>query len=82
MDYVSLTEQLICSIVKDKDIVKVKQFEQDDDKVTQIEAFVSSEDLPRVIGKNGKTINSIRTLVQVSSNLNDNKIIKINVQSI
>ena len=35
----------------------------------------------KVIGKNGKTINSIRTIVQASSSLEDNKKVKINVDA-
>ena len=35
----------------------------------------------KVIGKNGKIINSIRTIVQASSSLEDNKKVKINVDS-
>ena len=38
--------------------------------------------MAKVIGKNGKVINAIRTIVQASSYLKDNKTIKINVDSI
>ena len=77
-----MTEELILSVVLDKDIVAVKEFPSDDEKVVVIEVLVSEDDMPRVIGKNGKVINSIRTLVQASSYIKDNKIIKINVDSI
>jgi uncharacterized protein len=82
MDLVKLTEELILSVVLDKDIVAVKEFPSEDDNVIVVEALVSEDDMPRVIGKNGKVINSIRTLVQASSYIKDNKIIKINVDSI
>ena len=82
MDLVKLTEKLILSVVLDKDIVAVKEFPSEDDNVIVIEALVSEDDMPRVIGKNGKVINSIRTLVQASSYIKDNKIIKINIDSI
>lgn len=82
MDLVKLTEELILSVVLDKDIVAVKEFPSEDYNVIVIEALVSEDDMPRVIGKNGKVINSIRTLVQASSYIKDNKIIKINIDSI
>lgn len=82
MDLVKLTEESILSVVLDKDIVAVKEFPSEDDNVIVIEALVSEDDMPRVIGKNGKVINSIRTLVQASSYIKDNKIIKINIDSI
>ena len=44
-----------------------------------IEVLVSDSDIGRVIGKNGKTANAIRTLVQASSSLKDGKYVKINI---
>lgn len=82
MDLVKLTEDIILSLVEDKDIAAVKEFPTDNDKEVLIEVMVSESDLPRIIGRNGKVINSIRTIVQASSYINDNKKVKINVDSI
>lgn len=82
MDLVKLTEELIMAVVTDKDIAQVREFPTEDDKIIQIEVLVSNEDMPKVIGKNGKVINSIRTLVQASSYIKENKIVKINIDSI
>ena len=82
MDLVKLTEELVMAVVTDKDIAKVREFPTEDPKVIQIEVLVSNDDMPRVIGKNGKVINSIRTLVQASSYIKENKIVKINIDSI
>ena len=82
MDFVALTEEIVLSIVKEKDFVKVKQFESGDENVIQLEVFVHEQDIAKVIGKNGKVINAIRTLVQASSYVKENKIIKINIDSI
>ena len=82
MDLVKFTEEIVLSLVEDKDIVAVKEFEADNDKEILIEVMISEQDMPRVIGKNGKVINSIRTIVQASSYLKDNKTVKINVDSI
>ena len=82
MDLVKLTEELVMAVVTDKDIAQVREFSTEDPKVIQIEVLVSNEDMPKVIGKNGKVINSIRTLVQSSSYIKENKIVKINIDSI
>ncbi len=79
MTLVELTEKIIKSIVKDENAVSVKEFSNDNDKETIIEVLVSDTDMGRVIGKNGKTANAIRTLVQASSSLKDNKYVKINI---
>ncbi len=82
MDLLKLTEEIILSLVVDKDLVAVKQFPSEDEKEILLEVLISENDMPRVIGKSGKVINSIRTIVQASSYLKDNKQVKINVDSI
>ena len=82
MDLVKLTEEIVLSLVEEKDLVAVKEFSTDNDKEVLIEVMISEKDMPRVIGKNGKVINSIRTIVQASSYLKENKNVKINIDSI
>ncbi len=81
MDLVALTETIIKKIVSDPESVSVKEFETEEENTIQIEVLISSDDMGKVIGKNGKIINSIRTIVQASSSLEDNKKVKINVDS-
>ena len=81
MDLVNLTETIIKKLVSDPDNVSVKEFETDEENTIQIEVLISSDDMGKVIGKNGKIINSIRTVVQASSSLEDNKKVRINVDS-
>lgn len=78
---VELTELIIKKLVKDSESVSVKEFESDEDNTILIEVMVSSEDMPKVIGRGGRTINSIRTIVQAASFNMDNKLVKINVDS-
>ena len=82
MDLVNLTEAIIKKLVSDPENVSVKEFETDEENTIQIEVLISADDMGRVIGKNGKTINSIRTIVGAASSLSeDNKKVRINVDS-
>ena len=80
MSLVNLTEMIIKSLVKDEDSVSVKEFDTEEELV--IEVIIPEDEMGNVIGKNGKIANSIRTVVQASSYLKDNKKIKINISSI
>ena len=79
MTLVELTEKIVKNIVKDEEGVSVKEFPSDNENEIIIEVLVSSSDIGRVIGKNGKVANAIRTLVQATSFLKDNKYVKINI---
>ena len=81
MDLVALTETIVKKIVSDPESVSVKEFETEEENTVLIEVMISNDDLGKVIGKEGRIINAIRTLVQASSYINDNKKIKINVDS-
>ncbi len=78
---VTLTEYIIKKLVVDEDSVSVKEFENDDENVIQIEVLISKNDMARVIGRDGRNINAIRTIVQASSSISDGKKININVDS-
>lgn len=77
-----LTQEIILSIVENKDMVAVKEFATENENEILIQVMVDEKDMPKLIGKNGKVINSIRTIVQASSYIKDNKQVKINVDSI
>jgi len=81
MNLVELTEFIVKSLVVNKDDVTVKEFESSEEDVVLIQVMINEEDMGRVIGKGGKTANSLRNLVQVSSSVNDNKKVRINIES-
>ena len=60
-----LVEFIVKSLVDSPDEVRVNVFEERSE--TTLELSVAADDMGRVIGRNGRVINSIRTLVQVSA---------------
>ena len=81
MNLVEMTEYLVKQVVANPDQVTVKEFPSEDEKEFVIEVLVDESDLGRVIGRNGKTAQSIRVLVQAASYLQDNKRVKINIEN-
>ena len=81
MNLVELTEFLVKSLVMNKENVSVKEFESDEEDTVLIQVLVDSDDMGRVIGKGGKLANAVRTLVQASSYIHDNKKVRINIDS-
>ena len=79
MDLVTLTEEIVKSLVQDTDAVSVKEFPTEEDNVILIQVMVAEDDMGRVIGKSGRNDNAIRTLIQASSSLKDNKYVKIDI---
>ncbi len=81
MDLVLLTKSIVEMIVIDKEAVSVKQYDTNEENLVHLEILVSKDDLGRLIGRNGKTISSIRNIVQVSAKINGNKRVKLEVDS-
>lgn len=80
MKLVELTEYLVKSIAKEPDMVSVKQFDSEEDKII-IEVLVAESDMGIVIGRSGANANAIRTIVQAASYTKDNKQVRINIDS-
>ena len=78
-EYVVFLGFIIKSLVEDTDAVSVKEFPTEEENVILIQVIVSEKDMGRVIGKSGRTANAIRTLIQASSSLKDNKYVKIDI---
>ena len=80
MKLVELTEFLVKSVSKLPDMVSVKQFDDDDDMIT-IQVLVSEDDMGAVIGVSGMVANAIRTIVQAAAYINEEKHVRINIDS-
>lgn len=79
-DLVLLTETLVKSLVRDPDLVSVKEFETDEDYIL-LQVMVDADNIGAVIGKNGNMAKALRTIVQAASSLNNNKRVKMNIDS-
>lgn len=80
MKLVELTEYLVKGLVSKPDMVSVKSFDLEEEFIT-IEVMVDSSDMAAVIGKGGNIANAIRTIVQASAYANEEKKVKINIDS-
>ena len=80
-DLLVLTEYLVKRLVTSSDAVSVVETEKNENSIT-IQILVDEKDMPLVIGRNGMTINAIRTIVQASSYINNKERVHINVDSI
>ncbi len=80
MKLVALTEFLIKSIANQHDMVSVKQFDTDEEQII-IEVLVAEDDMGVIIGRKGINANAIRTIVQVASYAQENKPVRINIDS-
>ena len=80
MELKEFTEFLVKSIAKEPDMVKVSQFGGEDES-TILEVIVHEDDKGVVVGRNGKMVNSIRTLVQARAYMLGLGKIKINIDS-
>lgn len=81
MKYAELTEYLVKALVKESDLVSVKEMVNEENNIVTIEVLVPKSDMGIVIGRKGNIINSIRTIVQAASSINTNQKIVINVDS-
>lgn len=79
-ELITFTENLVKSLVKEPEMVKVQEFLGDDETI-QLEIIVQDDDMGTVIGRGGKMISAIRILIQAAAyNMGIQKV-RINVDS-
>ena len=59
-------EMIVRELVRDADAVEVREIERDTSKVI-IEVRVAQEDMGKLIGKQGKTVRALRSLLHAVS---------------
>ncbi len=79
MDLLELTETIIKSLVKNTENIEVKEVVEKNDLI-EILVKVDEADMSNIIGREGRVINAIRTLIQEASSLRDNKYVKIEIE--
>ena len=79
MNIVEYTEFLVKSIAKDPDLVKVSSYETDD--ALTIDIMVPESAMGSVMGKNGRNIKAIRTLVYAYGYLHKSQKLQINIDT-
>ena len=79
MTVVEFTEFLIKNLVKEPDMVSVKEIGTEED-LTVIQVLVNEDDMGTVIGRNGNIIKSVRTLVQAAA-YQEGKKVRIDIDS-
>ncbi|OED59087.1 KH domain-containing protein [Acholeplasma laidlawii] len=62
VDFAKLIKQIVTPLVVSPDDVSVKVLSEDD-QIVHIQLLVNEQDLGRVIGKGGKIVTAIRTIV-------------------
>jgi len=80
MNYVKLTEELVKALVKNPDMITVKEYPTEEENFHHILILVDNDDMGILIGKEGKNAKAIRTIVQASGYINNEKI-KIDIES-
>lgn len=80
MELKEFAEYLVKAIAKEPDMVKVQQFGGEEDS-TILEIIVHESDKGTIIGRGGKTLNSIRTLIQARAYILGLNKVKINIDS-
>ena len=72
-ELINFTENLVRSLVKEPDMVKVQEF-LGDDEVIQLEIIVHEDDMGSIIGKGGKMASALRVLISAAAyNMNINR---------
>ncbi len=79
MNVVEFAELIVKKLVKEPELVKVKDFTTEEG--ITIEIIVSESDMGRVIGKGGKIAKSIKNLIQAKAYIDGLDKVKINIDS-
>lgn len=80
MDYAQLVRTIITPLVDDTTNVDVKELPTSEDNQVEIIVIAKQDEISRLIGREGRTANAIRTIAKVAAR-KENKHIKITFES-
>jgi len=80
MNFIEMIENLVKPLLNNQEGVQVKEISDIDDNLT-VEVLVNAEDLGRVIGREGRVANAIRT-VAYSAAIKEGKKVRINFDTL
>jgi predicted RNA-binding protein YlqC (UPF0109 family) len=69
-----LLRYLVRALVDERDEVKVESFEEDDGTVV-LELTVADDDVGKVIGRGGRTVNALRNVIRASAVKQDKRVL-------
>lgn len=72
----AVLEHLVKAIVNEPDEVKIEVSENTETEVVYMDVMVVQDDRGRVIGRRGRTADTIRTLIHAAS-LKDDKVVEV-----
>ena len=96
MSLVDFSELIVKKLVKEPDLVKVQEFDSEDNKTIDkvvvreeqkedsklmLHLSVDSSDMGRIIGKGGKIATSVKTLIQAKAYNDGIKRVRVNIDS-
>ena len=81
MKLVELTKNIVEQLVDDAELVTVKEFPSENEDEIIIQVMVPEDQIGKVIGKQGKIANALRTIVQASSYINEKTRVNIKIDS-
>ena len=70
-----LLRNLVCDLVENKDAIEITADEPNEEDVIVFHLHVASEDMGRVIGKQGRIAKAIRTIMRAAAGRENKKIL-------
>lgn len=70
-----LLRNLVCDLVENKDAIEITADEPNEEGVIVFHLHVASEDMGRVIGKQGRIAKAIRTIMRAAAGRENKKIL-------
>ena len=67
MDFIEMIKGFVTPLARDRDAVVVKEVESNEEGTLMFEILVAQDDLGRVIGREGRVANALRTIAYAAA---------------